>query len=290
MTLDFAECDRARLTRDPSYDGRFFTGVRTTGVYCRPVCPVRKPLSRNVCFFPSAAAAELAGFRPCLRCPPESAPFCPAWKGSRATVDRALRLIVDEGALDAENARVDDLAGRLGIGTRQLSRLFARHLNATPTQVAKTARVQRAKRLLDVTDLPMTEVALQAGFRSLRRFNAVFVEVYKRAPTKVRHFKSAIRLNPREGGGRAFLGMGAGHFFARRFEEAAGNLLRSLQETPSWVPNYRFLAACYAHASQQPEKWYPHQTELTRFRGIQSGHSQAEGFLRHWESKSVLLP
>jgi AraC family transcriptional regulator of adaptative response/methylated-DNA-[protein]-cysteine methyltransferase len=196
LTLDFAECDRARLTRDPSYDGRFFTGVRTTGVYCRPVCPVRKPLSRNVCFFPSAAAAELAGFRPCLRCRPESAPFCPAWKGSRATVDRALRLIVDEGALDAENARVDDLAGRLGIGARQLSRLFARHLNATPTQVAKTARVQRAKRLLDVTDLPMTEVALQAGFRSLRRFNAVFVEVYKRAPTKVRQFARANGWGP----------------------------------------------------------------------------------------------
>src|SRR5215469_4488928 len=186
--LDFAECDRARLTRDPRYDGRFFTGVRTTGVYCRPVCPVRKPLSKNVCFFPSAAAAELASFRPCLRCRPETAPFCPAWKGSRATVDRALRLIVEEGALDAENARVEDFAGRLGIGARQLSRLFAHHLNATPVQVAKTARVQRAKRLLDVTDLPMTEVALQAGFRSLRRFNAVFAEVYKKSPTQIRLF------------------------------------------------------------------------------------------------------
>ena len=124
--LDFAECDRARLTRDPLYDGRFFTGVRTTGVYCRPVCPVRKPLSRNVCFFPSAAAAELAGFRPCLRCRPETAPFCPAWKGSRATVDRAMRLIVEDRALDAENVGVEDLANRLGIGPRQLSRLFAR--------------------------------------------------------------------------------------------------------------------------------------------------------------------
>jgi len=194
--LDFAECDRARLTRDPRYDGRFFTGVRTTGVYCRPVCPVRKPLSKNVCFFPSAAAAELAGFRPCLRCRPETAPFCPAWKGSRATVDRALRLIVEEGALDAENARVEDLAGRLGIGARQLSRLFARHLNATPVQVAKTARVQRAKRLLDVTDLPMTELALQAGFRSLRRFNAVFVEVYKKSPTKIRLFARANGWGP----------------------------------------------------------------------------------------------
>jgi len=191
MELDFAECDRARLTRDPRYDGRFFTGVRTTGVYCRPVCPVRKPFSRNVCFFPSAAAAELAGFRPCLRCRPETAPFCPAWKGSRATVDRAMRLIVEDRALDGENVGVEDLANRLGIGARQLSRLVTRHLNATPTQVARTARVQRAKRLLDSTELPMTEVALRAGFRSLRRFNAVFVEVYQRSPTEVRRFARA---------------------------------------------------------------------------------------------------
>ncbi|MBV5269762.1 MAG: methylphosphotriester-DNA--protein-cysteine methyltransferase family protein [Afipia sp.] len=185
MTLQFAECDRARVARDPKYDGRFFTGVRTTRIYCRPVCPAQ-PRSANVCYFSSAAAAELAGFRPCLRCRPETAPFSPAWKGTRATVDRALRLIVDEGALDAEHACVEDLAAKLGIGARQLSRLFARHLNATPIQVAKTARVQRAKRLLDSTELPMIEVAARAGFRSLRRFNAVFVEVYRRSPTQVR--------------------------------------------------------------------------------------------------------
>ena len=185
MTLQFAECDRARVARDPRYDGRFFTAVRTTKIYCRPVCPAQ-PRSANVCYFPSAAAAELAGFRPCLRCRPETAPFSPAWKGTRATVDRALRLIVDEGALDAEHACVEDLAAKLGIGARQLSRLFARHLNATPIQVAKTARVQRAKRLLDSTELPMIEVAARAGFRSLRRFNAVFVEVYRRSPTQVR--------------------------------------------------------------------------------------------------------
>jgi AraC family transcriptional regulator of adaptative response/methylated-DNA-[protein]-cysteine methyltransferase len=199
MMLDFAECDRARLARDPSYDGRFFTGVRTTGVYCRPVCPVRKPLSTNVCFFPSAAAAELAGFRPCLRCRPETAPFCPAWKGTRATVDRAVHLIVVDGALDEDDACIESLAERLGVGARQLSRLFARHLNATPLQVAKTARVQRAKRLLDVTDRPMTEVAMQAGFRSLRRFNAVFVEVYRRSPTQVRRFARANGRGPRAG-------------------------------------------------------------------------------------------
>jgi len=197
MMLDFAECDRARLARDPSYDGRFFTGVRTTGVYCRPVCPVRKPLSRNVCFFPSAAAAELAGFRPCLRCRPETAPFSPAWKGTRATVDRATRLIIEEGALDNDGASVHGLAERLGMGARQLTRLFTRHLNATPIQVAKTARVQRAKRLLDLTDLPMTDVAMRAGFGSLRRFNAVFAEVYRRSPTEVRRFARANGRGPR---------------------------------------------------------------------------------------------
>lgn len=185
MTLQFAECDRARIARDPEYDGRFFTAVRTTKIYCRPICPAQ-PRSANVSYFPSAAAAELAGFRPCLRCRPETAPLSPAWKGTRATVDRALRLIVDEGVLDTEHASVDDLAMRLGIGARHLSRLFVRHLDATPVQVAKTARVQRAKRLLDSTELPMTDVALQAGFRSLRRFNAVFIETYRRSPTQVR--------------------------------------------------------------------------------------------------------
>jgi AraC family transcriptional regulator, regulatory protein of adaptative response / methylated-DNA-[protein]-cysteine methyltransferase len=186
MSLDFAECDRARLARDPSYDGRFYTGVRTTGVYCRPVCPVRPAKSANVSFFPSAAAAEAAGFRPCLRCRPETAPFCSAWIGSRATVERALRLIVEKGALDEEGATVETLAVRLGMGARQLTRLFARHLHASPSKVARTARVQRAKRLLDETSLPMTEIAMRAGFGSLRRFNSIFVEVYGRPPTELR--------------------------------------------------------------------------------------------------------
>jgi AraC family transcriptional regulator of adaptative response/methylated-DNA-[protein]-cysteine methyltransferase len=183
VALDFALCDRARLGRDPAFDGRFFTGVRTTRIYCRPVCPVRPARSENVAYFPSAAAAERAGYRPCLRCRPETTPFSAAWKGSRATVDRALRLI-DEGALD--ETCVTALAARLGLGERQLRRLFRRHLDATPLEVARTARVQRAKRLLDATDLPMTEVAAAAGFRSLRRFNAVFAEIYRRAPTAIR--------------------------------------------------------------------------------------------------------
>jgi AraC family transcriptional regulator of adaptative response/methylated-DNA-[protein]-cysteine methyltransferase len=185
MMLDVAECERARVGRDPTYDGRFFTGVRTTRIYCRPVCPVRPARAANVDFYPSAAAAEAAGFRPCLRCRPETAPFCPAWNGSRTTAERALRLIED-GALDQEGVTVEGLAARVGIGARHLSRLFAQHVGASPVQAARTARVQRAKRLLDDTDLPMVEVALRAGFGSLRRFNVVFSEVYRRPPTAIR--------------------------------------------------------------------------------------------------------
>ncbi len=178
--------EAAWLRRDPAFDGRFFIAVRTTGIYCRCVCPVRLPFRRNVSFLPSAAAAEDAGYRPCLRCRPETAPFCPAWNGTRTTVQRAARLIIEDGALDGEGATVEALAGRLGITARHLSRLFLRHWGATPSAVARTARVQRAKRLLSETDLPMTAIALQAGFGSLRRFNAVFAEVYRRPPGAIR--------------------------------------------------------------------------------------------------------
>jgi AraC family transcriptional regulator of adaptative response/methylated-DNA-[protein]-cysteine methyltransferase len=181
--LDFEDCDSARIGRNPAYDGRFFTGVRTTGIYCRPVCPARRAQSKNVEYHPSAAAAEAAGYRPCLRCRPETAPFSAAWKGSLTTVERAMRLI-NEAALD--DAGVDALAERLGIGARHLSRLFKKHVGASPSQVAQTARVQRAKRMIDNTDLAMTEIALVAGFGSLRRFNTVFAAVYKRPPTAIR--------------------------------------------------------------------------------------------------------
>src|SRR6201988_2378809 len=150
--LDAKECERARVARDRRYDGRFFTDVRTTKIYCRPVCPVRLAKATNVSFYPSAAAAEAAGFRPCLRCRPEAAPFSPAWKGTRTTVERALRLIKD-GALDHDS--IDALADRVGIGSRHLARLFQRHLGASPVQVDQTARGQRAKRLLDETDFQM---------------------------------------------------------------------------------------------------------------------------------------
>ncbi len=186
MVLDNALCEQAWRARDPAFDGRFFIGVRSTGIYCRCDCPVRFPYRRNIEFLPTAAAAEAAGFRPCLRCRPESAPFCPAWKGSLATVERAVRLIAEEGALDEDEGTVEALAARVGIGPRHLLRLFRKHLGASPSRVAQTARVQRAKRLLTETDLPMTEIAHRAGFRSLRRFNTVFQQVYRRPPTAIR--------------------------------------------------------------------------------------------------------
>jgi AraC family transcriptional regulator, regulatory protein of adaptative response / methylated-DNA-[protein]-cysteine methyltransferase len=181
--LDFDTCNAARLRRDVSFDGQFFTAVKTTGIYCRPVCPVRQPLTKNVTYYPSASAAERAGYRPCLRCRPESAPFCPAWNGTKSTVERALKLI-NEGALD--RGSVEQLAEKLGIGSRQLSRLFQRHVGASPYQTAKTTRIQRAKRLLDQSDLTMNEIATQSGFSSLRRFNAVFRDLYNRPPSEVR--------------------------------------------------------------------------------------------------------
>ncbi|MEM1244957.1 MAG: Ada metal-binding domain-containing protein [Acidobacteriota bacterium] len=187
--LDFETCNAARLRRDPAYDGVFFIGVKTTKIYCRPVCRVRQPRTRNVLFFPSAAAAEEAGFRPCLRCRPESAPFCPAWNGTKTTVSRALRLI-EEGALD--DAGVEELSRRLGVGSRHLSRLFREHLDTTPVQVAKTVRIQRAKRLLDETSLPIAEIALRSGFGSVRRFNTVFKELYGRPPSKARGIRAHL--------------------------------------------------------------------------------------------------
>src|SRR5258706_4098994 len=185
LALDRTTCDRARIARDARFDGRFFTGVLTTRIYCRPTCPVKPAKSRNVVFFPTAAAAERAGFRPCLRCRPEAAPGTPAWRGAGATVSRALRLI-ERGFLD-DGRSVEDLAEALGMTPRHLRRLFARHAGAAPTAVATTRRVQRAKALIDSTALPMSAIAFASGFASIRRFNAAFRSVYRRSPTAVRH-------------------------------------------------------------------------------------------------------
>lgn len=184
--LDFETCNAARLRRDPAFDGKFFTAVRTTKIYCRPVCPVKHPLTKNVSYYPTAAAAERAGYRPCLRCRPEAAPFCAAWNGTRTTVERALKLI-EAGALDT--GTVEELADRLGVGTRHLSRLFETHVGASPLQTAQTLRIGRAKRLLDETALPITEIAFKAGFGSVRRFNAAFLKLYGCPPSVIRRPK-----------------------------------------------------------------------------------------------------
>jgi AraC family transcriptional regulator of adaptative response / DNA-3-methyladenine glycosylase II len=184
MDLDPDACYRALQTRDARFDGRFFTGVKTTGIYCRPICPARTPFRRNVEFYATAAAAAEAGFRPCLRCRPETAPDRGAWRGSSSTVNRALALI-EQGALD-EGRDIVGLADRLGIGERQLRRLFRKHLGASPVSVAQTRRVHLAKQLLHETSLPMAEVAMAAGFGSLRRFNESFQMMFGRPPSALR--------------------------------------------------------------------------------------------------------
>ena len=182
--LDRAACYRALQTRDPRFDGRLFTGVTSTGIYCRPICPARTPKFENCRFFPSAAAAQEAGFRPCLRCRPETAPDLAFWRGTSNTVSRALALIV-EGGLDGE-AGVEALASRLGIGERQLRRLFKEHLGASPVAVAQTRRVLFAKQLIHETAMPLAEIALAAGFGSVRRFNETFRALFGRPPGALR--------------------------------------------------------------------------------------------------------
>ncbi len=183
--LDRDACYRALQTRDPRFDGRLFVGVTSTGVYCRPICPARTPRLENCRFFVSAAAAQEAGFRPCLRCRPESAPDLAMWRGTSSTVSRALGLIAD-GGLDGGDAGVDALAERLGIGGRQLRRLFKQHLGASPIAVAQTRRVLFAKQLIHETSMPMSEVALAAGFGSVRRFNETFHDLFRRPPGALR--------------------------------------------------------------------------------------------------------
>lgn len=195
--LDQEACHRAVLARDARFDGRFFGCVKTTGIYCRPVCPARTPKRENMFFVLTAAAAEEAGFRACLRCRPETAPDMGAWLGTSATVNRALALI-EQGALDEGD--VDALAGRLGVGERHLRRLFRQHLGAAPVSVAQTRRVLLAKALIHQTDLSMAQVALASGFGSVRRFNETFQALYDRPPSALRRHRekageAAVRLS-----------------------------------------------------------------------------------------------
>ena len=192
-SLSHRAYEQARQDKDARFDGKFFIAVKTTGIYCRPVCPVKSPKSRNIVFFDTAAAAAEAGFRPCLRCRPESSPGTPAWAGTSTTVKRALRLI-SEGALDQDG--VDALSDRLGVTPRHLSRLFLQHLGASPKAIAQTRRLHFAKKLLDETDLPMTEIALSAGYGSVRRFNDHVINVYGRTPSVLRNRTPGRAVSP----------------------------------------------------------------------------------------------
>ncbi|MFZ4689128.1 MAG: bifunctional transcriptional activator/DNA repair enzyme AdaA [Polymorphobacter sp.] len=180
---DPATCHAAMARRDPAFDGVFFVGVSSTGIYCRPVCPARLPLPKNCTFHASAAAAVAAGFRACKRCRPESLPGSPAWIGTAASVRRALGLI-DAGALDATDApvAVEALGDKLGVGDRQVRRLFAKHLGVSPVAVAQAKRLAVAVRLIDAGTLPMAQIAAEAGFGSVRRFNEVFAAVHGETP------------------------------------------------------------------------------------------------------------
>ncbi len=186
-TLDPELCWRATSTRDRRFDGRFFTAVLTTGIYCRPICPARTPARRNVRFYASAAAAESAGFRPCRRCRPDTAPGSAAWAGAPALVARALRLI-EAGALAAgdDAGGVEALASRLGIGGRRLRQLFEAHVGASPLEVARTHRAHVARRLLERTTLPMEHVALAAGYASARRMHAALTATFRFPPSTLR--------------------------------------------------------------------------------------------------------
>jgi AraC family transcriptional regulator, regulatory protein of adaptative response / DNA-3-methyladenine glycosylase II len=193
MNLDLQVCSRARLSRDPRFDGKFFIGVRGSRVYCRSICPAPTAKEKNCRYFPTAAAAAEAGFRPCLRCRPECSPGTPAWLGTSNTVSRALRLIGETGL---EDGGIEGLAERVGVGSRHLRRLFLRHLGASPIAVAQTRRLHFAKKLIDETRLTMGEVALAAGFGSVRRFNAAIRKIYKRTPTQIRRLTRQTQSQP----------------------------------------------------------------------------------------------
>ncbi|MFT3776215.1 MAG: Ada metal-binding domain-containing protein [Minicystis sp.] len=181
--LDLDACYRAMESRDRRFEGHFIIGVRTTGIYCRPGCPARIPKRENTTFYACAAAAEAAGLRACRRCRPDASPASPAAAGTPATVARALRLI-DEGGLD--EGGVDALAARLGMGARHLRRLFDQHLGASPIAVAQSRRAHFARRLLEDTALPITDVAHAAGFASVRRFNEAVRVAFGAPPRALR--------------------------------------------------------------------------------------------------------
>ncbi|HUY46567.1 MAG TPA: AlkA N-terminal domain-containing protein [Streptosporangiaceae bacterium] len=202
MTLDFDTCYQAVVARDPRFDGRFFTGVTSTGIYCRPICPARTPARANMRFFAHAGAAESAGFRACRRCRPEASPGSPDWNVRADLAARAVRLIAD-GYVDSRG--ISGLAARLAVTQRHLHRLLVAELGTGPLALARTARLQTARRLLAETDMPITDIAFASGFSSVRQFNATVLESSGAAP-------SELRARARRSAGRAGPGgQGTGH-------------------------------------------------------------------------------
>jgi AraC family transcriptional regulator, regulatory protein of adaptative response / DNA-3-methyladenine glycosylase II len=195
VSIEFERRYRAVEARDARFDGWFFVGVTSTGIYCRPSCPARTPRAENVRFFASAAAAQAAGFRACKRCRPDATPGSPEWDRRADLVGRAMRLIAD-GVVDREG--VAGLARRLGFSERHLHRELAAALGAGPLALARAQRAQTARVLLETTDLPVTDVAFAAGFSSLRQFNATVREVYALIPRELR--SRARRGAPAEAG------------------------------------------------------------------------------------------
>jgi AraC family transcriptional regulator of adaptative response / DNA-3-methyladenine glycosylase II len=189
-------CWQAMRSRDRRFDGRFFVAAVTTGIYCRPICPAPFAKPNNIALYPCAAAAEAAGFRPCRRCHPETSPGTPAWLGTSAVVSRALRLIW-EGALDGSS--VDQLAERVGVGSRQLRRLFIQHLGVPPIKIASTHRVHFARNLIEQTDMPMAEIALNAGFKSIRQFNYAVRTTAGQSPSELRSLRGQSGISSRQG-------------------------------------------------------------------------------------------
>ena len=198
MELDPDTAWKALATHDARFDGRFFVGVTSTRIYCRPVCRVRTPRKENCRFYPNAALAEQAGFRPCLRCRPELAPGLSLMDSSQVLAQHAARMI-DHAVRVGAAVRMPELAARLGVTERHLRRVFAQAHGVSPIDYLTTQRLLQAKQLLTDTDLPVTEVALACGFESLRRFNAVFAEQVRLKPTELRRASGAVR--PASGAG-----------------------------------------------------------------------------------------
>jgi AraC family transcriptional regulator of adaptative response / DNA-3-methyladenine glycosylase II len=243
MTLDFDTCYRAVLARDARFDGRFFTAVTSTGIYCRPICPARTPARRNMRFFPHPGAAEAAGFRACRRCRPETSPGSPDWNVRADLAARAVRLIAD-GYVDEHG--VTGLADRLAVTERHLRRLLLAELGAGPLALARTTRLQTARRLLAETSMPVTEIAFASGFASVRQFNASFQESYGQPPSALRPNAAAVARTGQHGPGATgrraggMAGPAAGRAVGRTSARAAS---AASAASPAAGPGARYAGA-----------------------------------------------